>query len=334
MKTSLEMNVLPAQLPQGSAHSLAVSESDRLARELESVRTTMAEQLNALKAGPAKSAGIYQIRSGGSMLRARLALASGRAFACSRGYRIVSAAACEFIHNASLVHDDLLDKDEERRALPTVWKKFGNGVALCTGDLLVCAAFSVSSRLENPEEFRILNGLLAQLTSQVIVGQSQEIGAESDQSTPGFRDYLDATIGKTAPLIEMPLLAGAIAGGAKEQTKLQISDLARAIGLAYQIIDDFDDLSTDASYFHPFHAWHFHHQGPDTPLLQRVRRAVKHATAALNRARTLLVGLDQDADQPLSPFVLPLLDKLEKRAMAHCRLAETHGVVSNENIAV
>jgi geranylgeranyl diphosphate synthase type II len=286
-------------------------------RELALVQALMINQLNRLMPGPASSAGTYQVRSGGSLLRARLALASGKAFGTSQNYRVGAAAACELVHNASLVHDDLLDRDETRRDAPSVWKQYGDGVALCAGDLLLCAAFGVAADLENPNESRLLSQHLASRTGRIIVGQSVEIAQPGNQALPTFRAYLDATTAKTAPLIELPLITGAVAGGADSDTQSCIREFASAIGLAYQIIDDLDDLSSNRQPLHPFHAWHHHRQGQSEDAVARIGRATKHAIASLKRGRRLLGELECRVASALESTLEPMLSKLEHRALAH-----------------
>jgi geranylgeranyl diphosphate synthase type II len=285
------------------------------ARELVLVQDHMTHFLNRLMPGPARSAGNYQLRTGGSLLRARLALASGRAFGSSKNYRVGAAAACELVHNASLVHDDLLDRDTIRRGSPTVWKQYGDGVALCAGDLLLCAAFGVAADLSDACESRLLSQHLASMTGRIIVGQSKEIAHPGDQSLPTLRAYLEATTAKTAPLIELPLITGAVAGGADSDAQNCIREFASAIGLAYQIIDDLDDLNSNRQTLHPFHAWHHHQRGQSDEA--RIRRATKHAIASLKRGRRLLGQLEARVESSLRPTLDPLLSTLEQRALAH-----------------
>ncbi|TSJ70884.1 polyprenyl synthetase family protein [Marinobacter vulgaris] len=320
MTTSCGPTVMPETSMKEAGRFPAETGDDlSQARELALVQTLMTNHLNRLMAGPASSASSYQVQTGGSLLRARLALASGRAFGSSRNYRIVAAAACELVHNASLVHDDLLDRDTTRRGAPSVWKRYGDGVALCAGDLLLCAAFGVAADLDDPSESRLLAQHLSKMTGRIIVGQSVEIAQPENQSLPKLRAYLEATTAKTAPLIELPLISGAAAGGADQHTQDCIRQLAAAIGLAYQIIDDLDDLKSKRQPLHPFHAWHHHRQGQREAAEPRIRRATRHAIASLNRARRLLGKLEHREKISLGLTIDPLLAQLEQRALAHRR---------------
>lgn len=293
------------------------SDSTADAQELRQVQALIKERLVGLDHGPATEAASYQTSTGGSLLRARLALASGHAFQCSHQYRIAAAAACELIHNASLVHDDLSDGDEYRRGKPAVWKQFGNEVALCTGDLLLCTAFGVAADLADSREASSLVQQLTAMTSRTIVGQSREVASSRQQAPPSLRDYLYTTAAKTVPLIELPLMTGAVAARADASIQWQIGRLANSVGLAYQIIDDLDDLVNGFEGLHPFHAWHHHRPAGQDSAEARIRRATQHALASLTRARKTLTRLEQTVPVALTPRLQPLLMQLEERALAH-----------------
>jgi len=325
----MTVSVLGAEVPlkkNVSANVVAVPSADKAddARALEQVSSLMLDALQGVMEGPANNASQYQISTRGSLLRARLALASCRSFECSQEYAVVAAACCELIHNASLVHDDLLDGDQLRRGQPTVWKRHGRGVALCAGDLLLCTAFAVSAGLENAQQSRLLTQYLAAMTGRVIVGQSVEIAPVEPGVHPRFRAYIKAAQAKTVPLIQLPLMTGAIAAEAELSVLDSIKRFAEAVGLAYQIIDDLDDLAepmadlkSKVKSLHPFHAWH-HHRGrlSDSPEM-RVQRATRHALAALQRGRRQLKRLEKQMATPITPTLGPLLMKLECRAQAH-----------------
>lgn len=299
--------------------NMTVAESETDTQELRQVQALIKERIMGLEHGPATDAASYQTNTSGSLLRARLALASGQAFQCSHHYRIAAAAACELIHNASLVHDDLSDGDEHRRGKPAVWKQFGNEVALCTGDLLLCTAFGIAADLTDPQESSSLAKQLTAMSSRTIVGQSREIAPPQQRPQPRLRVYLNTTAAKTVPLIELPLMTGAVAAKAEASTQGEIARLANAMGLAYQIIDDLDDLVSGWEGLHPFHAWHHHRAVGQDGAEPRIQRATQHALASLKRARQTLNDLETKIPVALAPRLQPLLTQLEHRALAHRR---------------
>ncbi|TVP56380.1 MAG: polyprenyl diphosphate synthase [Halomonadaceae bacterium] len=296
--------------------------SPKLAQELDQVKDLMIHSLGQAHELPATQASRYQIDTGGGLLRARLALISGDHFGASADYRIASAAACELMHNASLVHDDLCDGDILRRGKATVWHHFNRQVALCAGDLLMCAAFMATTEVASPRHSQQLSRCLARHTRTVITGQSLEVAPEP-ATRPSLGSYLKATRAKTAPFILLPLEAGALGGDA---TPGQLSGLTRAadaIGLAYQVVDDLDDLAEGNGEFHPYHAW-LHHQPPadssasgslvsDHLQSATLHRATRHALAALGRAQQQLTALSPLLYQALKPTI----QGLQQRANHH-----------------
>ena len=85
----------------------------------------------------------YQLKSGGKRFRAILALLSSKLFGLEKKVSFNIAMCCEFIHNASLIHDDLQDRDILRRGLPTIWNRFGDHTAINLGDFFISASFEV-----------------------------------------------------------------------------------------------------------------------------------------------------------------------------------------------
>jgi geranylgeranyl diphosphate synthase type II len=287
----------------------------QLEQQLNQVRELMERCLAEVEQGPAKQASEYQINTGGSLLRARLALISGMAFNASPDYRIAAGAACELVHNASLVHDDLCDGDAVRRNRATVWKRYGKSVALCSGDLLLCAAFNATCQVADAGHARELTRLVAQLTSSVIVGQSLEVAMKPGSHKPGFREYLQATRTKTAPLIQLPLASGAIVSHDNQPALHIIERFAGAVGLAYQILDDLDDLQLAQPNLHRFHAWHFHQVPGDGSKATRIDRAIRHALAALQRARSQLTLLAAEAPRAFDDQLYLLIEQLQAKAL-------------------
>ncbi len=305
-------------------------------RELEHVNALMRESLNAPHHWPATAASLYHLDTGGSQLRARLALLSGMAYKSSKAHRIAAAAASELIHNASLVHDDLCDGDSERRGQPAVWKRDNPGVALCAGDLLLTAAFRAALKSDQPGHSLALVQLITERSSQVIAGQSIEVashgsgGSDHQQNAPSVAEYLQATLAKTAPLIALPLEAAAIGGNITQEQREQLHRFAKAVGLAYQIIDDLDDLDHGCAermqpeMYHCYHAWPCHWpvrpQRLANPAFQAMRRATLHASAALARGESLIQRFPDELGVALQAVLAKLRRRLDehRKAMAAC----------------
>lgn len=319
------------------------SRNDDMDIELDHVEKLMRSSLNAPTDWPATQASLYHLDTQGSQLRARLALLSGMAFGASINHRIAAAAAAELIHNASLVHDDLCDGDEQRRNQAAVWKRYNPNVALCTGDMMLTAAFRAAMESDSSEHKLALVQLLTDRTSQVIAGQSIEIANPEQKPTDipypftcrhlkkiCLNDYLQATLAKTAPLIALPLEAGALGGKLTSGEHTTIRYFANAVGLAYQIIDDLDDVDItrvdgcQPDYFHDYHAWPQHWPSgsclPEDPVASAMQRAVRHASAALSRAERLI---EHFPDQ-LAGALTAILAKLRQQLAAHRQSIASH----------
>lgn len=282
---------------------------------LQAVDQYMIAAVSDMGATPAQEAALYHLHTGGHRMRSRLALASG-ATRLNNTDSIAAAAACELLHNASLVHDDITDGDLYRRGSLTVRSRSGTGVALCTGDLLMTAAFNAATDLSDAAASQRLVRTMARTASRVIGGQSIELADDAIGQVPNRRDYLVATRAKTAPLIELPLSVGLADAPSDGFNPRVCREIAEAIGLAYQILDDLDDLRQDTSEspapaLHALHAW-WHHQRPGAgaePLVVQ-QRCLAHVRAALSRADRLARALPE----PLMGCVAGLIESLERKA--------------------
>lgn len=184
----------------------------------------------------------HHLRSGGSRVRARLGLDAAMALDLSNREAIAVATACELLHNASLVHDDLQDRDAERRGQPAVWAKFGPDVAICAGDLMLSAAYAALATLG--EQAAPLITHMHTRVSITIHGQSEDLDG-ARRSEMSLLEYEAIAAGKSGPLLSLPLeLALRIAGAGN-----QVSTALRAINsfaLGYQMLDDLADVDADA----------------------------------------------------------------------------------------
>ena len=275
----------------------------------------MIDMIASTGATPAREAALYHLNTGGSRMRAQLGLASATV-RLNTNDAIAAAAACELLHNASLVHDDISDGDLLRRGALTVRSAYGAGIALCTGDLLFSAAFHAASDITDPMTSLHLTRSMAQAAARVIGGQSIELAHEKATDIPTRHEYLMATRAKTAPLIELPISVGLLDEATDSAARQRCTALAQAIGLAYQILDDLDDLppfaaDATAPQPHGLHAWWHHQPMAATPNHERtIARCLWHANAALTRANRLAASLPT----PLNRCVDTLIDKLTSKA--------------------
>jgi len=188
---------------------------------------------------------------GPKRLRPVLVLATADAFG-RRHNPLAAAVALECVHTYSLIHDDLpcMDNDDLRRGRPTAHRQFDEATALLAGDALLTLAFQLI-----PRHYAAVPALVADLTrvladaagsERLIGGQMADLLAEKKvDATAGELDYIH--LNKTAAMIMAAMEAGGLCGGASEGQLGILRDAGRHLGLAFQIVDDLLDATTDTA---------------------------------------------------------------------------------------
>ena len=189
-----------------------------------------------------RRAAAYHLNASGKMYRPMLALAAGHAVSAAPEALTHVAAATEFLHNASLVHDDLQDKDEIRRGQPTVWVKFGTETAINLGDYFISCTYAELSRVGKASgTIAKLVSLFANSTRQIIAGQSDEIEATRRLGME-VEAYHRIARRKSGLLIALPVLGALTLANADAETIDHARLAMLGLGVAYQIDDDINDL--------------------------------------------------------------------------------------------
>jgi geranylgeranyl diphosphate synthase type I len=173
--------------------------------------------------------------SGGKSIRPTLALLAAEAVAGDPDPAVPGAVAVELVHNFSLLHDDIMDRDVERRHRPTGWVVFGEGQAILAGNAMLTAAFEALARSAAPTPESM--DLLLTAVQRLITGQSADLALERGADVE-LAAVLDMELGKTAALIECSLGLGALSAGAKPDQVSHLREAGRHLGLAFQLVDD------------------------------------------------------------------------------------------------
>jgi geranylgeranyl diphosphate synthase type I len=173
--------------------------------------------------------------AGGKAIRPALALLGAQAAGGAAEIAAPAAAAVELVHNFSLLHDDIMDRDVERRHRPTGWVVFGEGQAILAGNAMLTAAFDALVRAGNPGQ-RCLPCLLGSV-QELISGQSQDLDLEGRASV-GLADVLRMEAGKTAALLSCAASIGALAVGAPTPVVHGLAAFGHELGIAFQLVDD------------------------------------------------------------------------------------------------
>ena len=178
----------------------------------------------------------YHFEVRGKGIRPALAILSAEAAGAPAETGVPGAVAIELIHDFSLVHDDIMDGDAERRHRATVWAKFGVGVGIVVGDALHTLAFEVLLADPTPPRVNAAKAL-SEAVSAMIAGQSMDMAFEQ-RSAVTLEQCLAMEQGKTGALLSYASSVGAILAGADDQTIGGLADFGAHIGVAFQAVDD------------------------------------------------------------------------------------------------
>jgi farnesyl diphosphate synthase len=216
------------------------------------METLLARVLPAAQVAPARlhDAMRYATLEGGKRVRPLLTFAAGEVAGAAPERLEIAAAAVELIHAYSLVHDDLpcMDNDVLRRGKPTVHVEYGEATALLAGDALQSLAFQIISEKQIADEPRLQLDMVKALAmaagSRGMAG-GQQIDLEATGTTLALPELEFMHIHKTGALIRAAVTIGASCGVLADNHKQKLDKYAKAIGLAFQVVDDV--LDCDAS---------------------------------------------------------------------------------------
>jgi len=183
----------------------------------------------------------YIISAGGKRLRPALLLLVCGALGCRDAQRFNLAAVVEFIHTATLLHDDVVDESTLRRGRATANESFGNPASVLVGDFLYSRAFQM---MLDAGQMRIME-ILADATNVIAEGEVLQLMNMHD-ATLDEAAYLRVIRSKTAKLFEASARLGAVLAGAGGQVEQACADYGQALGTAFQVIDDVLDYDGDA----------------------------------------------------------------------------------------
>ena len=184
--------------------------------------------------------------AGGKRMRPAMALACCSAVGGDRNKAVPLAVAVEYIHNFTLIHDDLMDGDEKRRGMDTIHVNYGMPTAVLAGDALFAKAFQIIAELDIPAE--AMRNVLRYVTKAVwdlARGQQMDINNEGNIVTE--EAYIETIRLKTSVLFAAAAAGGAIIGGADEKTVKAINEYAIDLGLGFQMYDDYLGIAGDTS---------------------------------------------------------------------------------------
>jgi octaprenyl-diphosphate synthase len=184
----------------------------------------------------------YIISAGGKRLRPALMLLVAGALDCQDAHRHTLAAVVEFIHTATLLHDDVVDESTLRRGRETANERFGNAASVLVGDFLYSRAFQM---MVDVNQMRVMH-VLAEATNVIAEGEVLQLMNMHDASLDETA-YLRVIRSKTAKLFEASARLAPILAGASPEVEALCATYGQALGTAFQVIDDVLDYEGDAS---------------------------------------------------------------------------------------
>ncbi|MBQ4504347.1 MAG: polyprenyl synthetase family protein [Firmicutes bacterium] len=243
----------------------------------------------------------YSVLSGGKRIRPYLAYAFARALGADTERVWPMACAMEMTHCASLIHDDLpvMDDDDLRRGKPTNHKVYGEAMAILSGDGLLHSAFEVMTKdmllyFDKPDKLQHRAQACYEIARRsgvrgMVAGQVADIESENKQCSREMLDYIH--LNKTAQLITAAIMAGASLAGISFEERKAMSTFGEALGLAFQIVDDYLDVCGDQEAMgKPV--------GSDAKLNKSTYASIYGIEATISRANELL----DRAEEIIAPY--------------------------------
>ena len=204
-----------------------------LSADMDAVNALIRERMASEHAPRIPEVTAHLIEAGGKRLRPMLVLAAARLCGYGGPYHVHLAATVEFIHTATLLHDDVVDESRQRRGRPTANLLWDNKSSVLVGDYLFARSFQL---MVEPGNMRVLD-ILANASATIAEGEVLQLTAAQDLRTDeGI--YLKVVRGKTAALFSAATEAGAVIAGASQTEVEALRTYGDALGVAFQIVDD------------------------------------------------------------------------------------------------
>ena len=212
--------------------SLVSEEWSLLDQEIEKQLSSDIELINSISQ--------YIVNSGGKRIRPLIVLLSARACGASDLDRIVKAAAMiEFIHTATLLHDDVVDNSDSRRGIKTAHQSFGNESTILVGDFLYSRAFQIMVQINHMGIMEVMSDA----TNTIAEGEVLQL-INSGNPKINKEQYLEVIYRKTGKLFEAAMVVGGLLSNQSQTVVTTLQLFGKELGMAYQIVDDVLDYSS------------------------------------------------------------------------------------------
>lgn len=190
----------------------------------------------------------YTLSLGGKRVRPLLCLLATCLYSDNIATALPIARALEVFHNFTLLHDDLMDKSPIRRGQPTVYRKWNDNTAILSGDAMSIEAYRSLEGIENPQLLFKVLPFFNKMAIEICNGQQYDMDFEEREHV-SVAEYIEMIRLKTAVLLGAALRLGALAAGAYDSDAQILDEVGQALGLAFQIQDDYLDVYGDEKTF-------------------------------------------------------------------------------------
>ena len=235
--------IIPIHKHKENFNEVVKNLSNLCKEDLNSINTLILEKLDS-SVPLIQEIGKYLILSGGKRLRPLLTTSCFHILnnqSLKNVNHIGLAAAVEFIHAATLLHDDVVDLSKDRRGNLTANEVWGNKTSVLVGDFLFSRSFQLMTKYGNMETLKILSDTSVVISEGEVLEISNDKNLEMNQDT-----YFQIINGKTASLFSAACQVGGISGGAKDNEHQALKSFGTNFGMAFQLIDDAIDYSSNS----------------------------------------------------------------------------------------
>ncbi|KHT38487.1 octaprenyl diphosphate synthase [Vibrio sinaloensis] len=257
------------------------------ADDMAKVNETIHAQLNS-DVSLINQLGFYIISGGGKRIRPLLAVLSARALGYQGNAHTTAAAFIEFIHTATLLHDDVVDESDMRRGKATANAAFGNAASVLVGDFIYTRSFQMMTELGS---MKILK-LMSDAVNVIAEGEVQQLMNCNDPDTTE-EIYMDVIYSKTARLFEAATQIGAILNDAPEEVETALQNYGKYLGTAFQLIDDVMDYTSDGEEMGKNVGDDLAEGKPTLPLLYAMRHGNDAQVAMIREAIEKANGMEK-----------------------------------------
>ncbi|WP_439655558.1 polyprenyl synthetase family protein [Sulfitobacter aquimarinus] len=260
-----------------------------LATEMEAVSALITERMASEHAPRIPEVTAHLVGAGGKRVRPMLTLAAAAMCGYGGPYHIHLAATVEFIHTATLLHDDVVDESEQRRGRPTANLLWDNQSSVLVGDYLFARSFQLMTEPGSMPVMRILSNAAATIAEGEVLQLTAARNLATDEST-----YLQIVRGKTAALFSAATEVGGLIADAPQSQVQALFDYGDALGIAFQIVDDLLDYQGDASATGKNIGDDFRERKLTLPVIKAI--ALADADERAFWVRTIEKGQQEDGD--------------------------------------